>query len=123
MLEAIFQKIKQMYHQAEQDKDRKYKSRINNVEHADFTPLAFTTAGGFAPRSEAFLKRVSEKLSVNKDQPISKTTGVLRCKFSFALLRTTLICLRGTRKQRKKFVPEGEKIPVERAIHEARIDY
>jgi hypothetical protein len=113
---------KQMYREAEQAKDRHYKARINNVEHADFTPLAFTTAGGFAPKSEIFLKRISQRISEIKDQHISKTTGVLRCRFSFALLRTTLMCLRGTRK-RKKFVSEGEKFAIDRAVQEARIAY
>ena len=113
---------KRIYHEAEQDKNREYKARINQVENADFTPLVFTTAGGFAPQSNIFLKRITEKLSEIKDIHPSVTAGWLRCRFSFALLRTTLICLRGTRKKKSKYAPlDGD--DVERAMIESRMAY
>ena len=122
------QSHKQMYHEAEQVKIRQYKARINNVEHSDFTPLVFTTAGGFGPQSQLFLKRITQRLSEIKDQHPSLTAGWLRCRFSFALLRTTLVCLRGTRKRKKFMSPSSEeaefgKIDVERAVLESRIAY
>ena len=58
---------KQLYHEAEQSKNREYKDRINQVEHADFTPLVFTTAGGMAPQSQIFLKRITKQVSEKKD--------------------------------------------------------
>jgi len=50
---------KTLYRLAENAKKREYQARINNVEHGDFTPLVFTTAGGMAPQMHIFLKRLS----------------------------------------------------------------
>jgi hypothetical protein len=110
---------KTLFHEAEQQKDREYKARINEIEKADFTPLVFTTAGGMAPRMQLFLKRVSQIMSEQQDLANSVVAGWLRCRFSFALLRTTLICLRGTRK--KRYTAHVDDIF--RAVHESRIDY
>ena len=110
---------KSLFHEAEQQKDREYKARINQIEQADFTPLVFTTAGGMAPRMQLFLKRISLLISEQQDLVNSVVSGWLRCRFSFALLRTTLICLRGTRK--KRYTPHVDDIP--RAVCESRIDF
>ena len=95
-----------LFHQAEQGKIREYAARIRDVEHADFVPLVFTTTGGMAPLSKKVLKIVSEKISAIQDIPQSVVSGWLRCRFSFALLRTTLMCLRGTRKKKERIFPE-----------------
>ena len=110
---------KTLYHEAEQQKDREYKARITQVEQADFTPLVFTTAGGMAPRMQLFLKRISGLMSEQQDLENSVVSGWLRCRFSFALLRTTLICLRGTRT--KRYTPRVDDIY--RAVGETQIDY
>jgi hypothetical protein len=110
---------KRLFNDAEQQKIREYKARINQVEHADFTPLVFTTAGGMAPQMQLFLKRISHRMSEQQELTNSVVSGWLRCRFSFALLRTTLICLRGTRT--KKYTPHLA--DVDRAIHESRIEY
>ena len=97
---------------------REYKARISEVEHGDFTPLVFTTTGGMAPQCERALKRLTERMAEKRELPASVVAGWLRCRFSFALLRTSLICLRGTRKRKIVNKPE-----VELAVHEARIRY
>ena len=89
-----------MYRSAEKVKEREYLERIRNVEHADFNPLLFTTAGGMAPQSQIVIKRIAATLAEKKGLPKSVVTGWLRCKLSFALLRTTLLCIHGTRKRR-----------------------
>ena len=71
-----------------------------------------------APQMQIVLKRISEKISHEQDLTNSVVSGWLRCRFSFALLRTTLICLRGTRK--KKFTPHLADI--ERAVHDSRVE-
>ena len=48
----------------EKDKRCQYEERIRNVEHASFTPLVFTTAGGMGPSATTFFKHLSAKLSV-----------------------------------------------------------
>ena len=97
---------------------REYKARINEVEQGDFTPLIFTTTGGMGPQCERALKKLTERMAEKRELPTSVVAGWLRCRFSFALLRTSLICLRGTR--RKKIVNKPD---VELAVREARICY
>ena len=72
-----------------------------------------------APHMQLFLKRISLLMSEQQDLANSVVAGWLRCRFSFALLRTTLICLRGTRK--KRYTPRVDDIC--RAAHESRIDF
>ena len=78
-------------------KIREYKERITKVEHADFNPLVFTCTGGMAPQRHLVMKRLAEKLSEKQNMPVSVVSGWLRCRLSFALLRTTLLCVRATR--------------------------
>ena len=107
----------QLFHRAEQSKIREYAARIQEVEHADFNPLVFTTTGTMSPQCEKIFKKISEKIAEIKELPYSVVCGWMRCRFSFALLRTTLICLRGTRKRKEKL----GKAHIERAVVEAHI--
>jgi hypothetical protein len=107
-----------LFRMAERAKIREYRERILEVEHGDFNPLVFTCAGGIAPQCHLVLKRLSEQLSKKQNIQQSVVSGWLRCRLSFALLRTTLLCVRATR--RKKFVCENN---IELAVSESRIDY
>ena len=106
----------QLFKMAEKSKIREYRERIRDVEHADFNPLVFTTAGGMAPQCHLVVKRLAEKISEKRGLHFSMVSGWLRCRLSFALLRTTLMCLRGTR--RKKLNVDSN---IELAVSEARI--
>jgi hypothetical protein len=108
----------QLFHQAERAKIREYRERILEVEHGDFTPLVFTCSGGMAPQSQTVLKRLAEKMSKKLNIQQSVVSGWLRCRLSFALLRTTLLCVRATR--RKRYVVDNN---IELAVSEARIEY
>ncbi len=54
-----------------------------------------------APQSTIVLKRLAEKMSRKLDPCQSVVTGWLRCRLSFALVRTTLLCVRATRHKRR----------------------
>ena len=107
----------QLFKMAERAKIREYKERILNVEHADFNPLVFTCSGGMAPQCHLVIKRLAEKLSQKQNLQLSVVSGWLRCRLSFALLRTTLLCVRATR--RKKIVCDNN---IELAVVAARMD-
>jgi len=104
---------------AEKAKMREYRERIRDVEHADFNPLVFTTMGAMAPQCQIVVKKLAEKLSEKQGTNRSVVTGWLRVRLSFALLRTSLQCIRGTR--RKKFT--NSDINIELAVSQARITY
>ena len=107
----------QLYRNAEKSKEREYSQRIREVEHGDFNPLVFTTAGGAAPQSTRVIKHLAAKISEKQGVHRSKATGWLRCRLSFALLRTTLLCLRGTRRKKPIF---GD-ADIELAVSEAKM--
>src|SRR5437764_10230845 len=90
----------QLFKQSERQKIREYGQRIRDVEQADFCPLVFTCSGGMAPKSHLVLKRLAEKLSTKQNLSFSVVSGWLRCRLSFALLRTTLLCVRATRSKK-----------------------
>ena len=89
-----------LYIRAEKTKEREYGERIRNVEHSDFFPLVFTCAGGIAPKSQQVLKRLAEIISEKQNIHLSLVCGWLRVRLSFALLKSTILCIRGTRKRK-----------------------
>lgn len=81
----------------EGEKTRAYAERVQNVDQGSFTPLVFTTSGGMGPRTRGFYARLAEVLAQKKQQPRSSVVAWMRCRLSFSLLRSALLCLRGTR--------------------------
>ena len=108
----------QLFKMAEKAKIREYRARILEVEHGDFNPLVFTCTGGMAPQCHLVMKRLADQLSKKLNLQHSVVSGWLRCRLSFALLRTTLLCVRATR--RKRFVIDNN---VELAVSEARMEH
>lgn len=102
-----------MFKNAERQKIREYKERIVKVEHGSFNPLVFTCTGGMAPQSHLVMKRLAEKMSAKQNLSFSVVSG----RLSFALLRTTLLCVRATR--RKKAVYDNN---IELAVVATRMD-
>ena len=85
------------YRHHESLKKRHYEQRIREVEHSSFTPLVFSLTGGLGPAATAFYKRLASQLSDEWNQSYSSTIGWLRCRISFSLLRSSIMCLRGAR--------------------------
>ena len=54
---------KQIYRIHENEKKRKYNSRVTEIEQGTFTPLVFTTAGGMADECLRYYARLAELLS------------------------------------------------------------
>ena len=81
----------------EQDKTRAYSERIQHIDHGSFTPLVFTTLGGMSPRTKSFYSKLANSMAEKKHQPRNHIIAWMRCRLSFSLLRSALLCLRGTR--------------------------
>ena len=73
------------------------RQRIRDVERSTFCPLIWSTSGGAGPAATCFLKRLADKLSERTEEPYSTTVGWLRCRLGFALTRSAVMCLRGSR--------------------------
>ena len=86
----------------EDEKRWKYASRIIEVENGTFTPLVVTTTGGMPQECQWYHSRLAELISSKKQENYATTVTWIRTKVSFAILRTALGCLRGTRSRRRK---------------------
>ena len=93
--------LKQLYKQQENEKKRKYASRILEVEQGTFIPLVFSTTGGIGEECARYHARLAELLAIKKGETYSTMVSRIRAKASFALLRGALLCLRGSRSNRK----------------------
>ena len=98
--------LTQCYRHLEQDKKRVYEARVCEVELGClvcevelgcFTPLVFSTSGGLGPAATTFYTRLASLIAEKHDQPYSLTLFWLGAKLSFSLLRSAIMCLRGSR--------------------------
>ena len=79
---------------------RKYGERIIGVEQGSFTPLIFSIQGGMSPQTQMFFKRLVDLMVTKKQGTRAFFMSWLRCRMSFSLLRSALLCLRGERTRR-----------------------
>ena len=93
----LHKSLKSIHQSHEQEKRRAYNQRVIKVEHGSFTPLVFSTVGGQSYECGRFYNRLSTLLSEKRGEHKSQTTAYIRCKINFSLLRSALVCLRGTR--------------------------
>ena len=96
------QTLKAAHRTNENGKKRLYGQRILDVEHGTFTPLVFTCLGGMSIECAHFYNRMADKMSEKRNISISKARTWIRTKLSFCLLRSTNLCIRGSR-TRKQF--------------------
>ena len=94
--------LEQVYHIHESSKKNTYNSRILEIEKGSFIPLVFTTSGGFGPECERFNKRLAELIAKKRNQQYSEVMKYIRTRLRFALLRSTLVAIRGERGKRKE---------------------
>ena len=91
------QQISAILKKHEQEKKRQYNKRVMEVEHGSLTPLVFTTSGVMGYECEKFHKTLAEKISEKKGEKYQDVMRYLRVKLSYLSVRSTLLCLRGSR--------------------------
>ena len=74
-----------------------------NVEQGTFTPLVFSVTGRMGREHSMFFKKFSQFISIKRKEELSVVTYGIRCKISFALLRSCLLCIRGSRKSNNDY--------------------
>jgi len=65
-------------------------------ELASFTPLVFATTEGMGREAVTFYRRLAELLSKHKALSYGSTLAWLRCTLSFSLIRSVIMCIRGS---------------------------
>ena len=89
--------LSKVYERSEKEKKRSYNERILQIQHGSFTPLIFSTLGGMGRECSTFYSKLAEMVAEKKGTNKSETTTWLRTGLSFAILRATNICIRGSR--------------------------
>ena len=89
--------LKSVLNKHEKEKKRHYNRRIMEIEHGTFTPLIFTTSGVMGHECNIFHKALAEKLSLKKGDRYDEVMRYLRVKISYLALKSTLMCIRGSR--------------------------
>ena len=90
------------YRKHESTKKREYVQRVREVEHGVFTPLVFSTTGGLGHEPTTFYKRLADGLSRKEQKQYSVVMGWIRCRLSFAILHSAILCIRGSRSSRHR---------------------
>ena len=85
------------YRKHETIKKREYAQRVQEVEHGVFTPLVLSTTGGMGREATTFYKRLADGISRKEQKQYSVVMGWIRCRLSFAILRSAILCIRGSR--------------------------
>ena len=86
----------------EQAKKRNYNNRIQSVDQGSFTPLVFSCFGGMAKECSTFYKRLAERIAEKRNISTSLAMNWIRTRLNFHLLRSCLLCLRGSRSTYKR---------------------
>ena len=89
--------LDQIYQQNEKEKKDQYNLRVLHAEKGNFTPLVFLTTGGMSPECKRFFNRVSSLIANKKKEDYKDVVSCIRTKLRFAMLKSTLIAIRGFR--------------------------
>ena len=92
-------------------------TRANSRRTVD--TLVFSTTGGMGPSALIFYRRLAHLLGERCNTPFNVIMSWMRTRLSFALLRASIMCLRGSRVRRT--VPWND-LPAEVVVCEGRLD-
>ena len=111
--------VNSLYVRHEKEKRRRYEQRVKDVEGATFVPLVFSTAGGMGRSSSVTFKHIAALLAEKTGLSYAATINVVRCRLSFALLRSAITALRGSRRR----APTSTSFQPALALAEARVPH
>ena len=87
-----------IFREQENERKRQYLQRVLEVEHGNFTPLAFGTNGGLGVKCTLFLKSLAELLARKNKESYVIVIAWLRTCLSFEILQSVRpLCVRSSR--------------------------
>ena len=101
-------------------KKRGYGERILNVEHGSFTPLIFSCLGGMSRECAHFFNHLADKYGEKHNLSSSKARTWVRTKLNFCLVRSTNLCIRGSR-TRKQYSKDLSNTNIQMAMVDAKM--
>ena len=90
------------------------RERVLNVEKSTFTPAVFLTSRGMSKECKQFVNRLADLIARKKRERYCDVVRYVRTRIRLAMLRTTLIALRGYR---------GKKINIEHKAPLSDVSY
>lgn len=94
--------ISKLYETHEKEKKKAYNERVIQNEKGSFTPLVMTTTGGMGIEAQNFHKRLALLIANKRKEAYSDVILYIRTKIRFAILKCTLIAIRGIRNKTHK---------------------
>ena len=81
------------------EKEKKWanSSRIMKVKQGKFFSLVFSVTGSECPGASIFHKHIAQKISAKIKEDYNRMLPLIRCKLSFLIFTSALICVRGSR--------------------------
>ena len=114
--------LKKCFKRNEDEKKKFYNERVLEVENATFTPLVFSANGGMGRECGVFYNRLATMIAEKRNIAVSEAISFVRTRISFSLLRSMLLCLRGSRSH--KVVPTSLcDTDIELVNHVSRINF
>ena len=105
----------------ELEKKRAYEERVREVEHGSFSPLVFSAAGGMGTIATVVYKRLASLLAEKQGRSYSSTLHWLRCRLNFSLMRSAIMCIRGSRSTFSPFATPPTTEAIDLALHEGQV--
>ena len=97
-------KLSTVFSSNEERKKREYNERVIRIEHGTFTPIVTSAYGGYGRETSRFLSVLIEKVAEKHDMHTSIVANYIRTKLSFEIVRSQVLCIRGSRTLRKSVV-------------------
>ena len=88
------------YKKHENEKKRQYAERVMEIERGTFTLLVCTTTGGMADECVKYRSRLAELIANKNRESYSSAISWIRAKVSFTIVRSAILCLRGSRSRK-----------------------
>ena len=93
----IGQSIPSILQKHEREKKRHYNQRVMDIDQGSFTPLVFTVNGSMGTECQRYHKSLAEQISSKTGESYANVISYIRCKLSFMVIRSAILCLRGSR--------------------------
>ena len=99
--------IRDCYKYHEELKKLKYEQRIRDVEDSTFNHLVFSSTGGADPSASKVMKPLAQRVSEQREEKYSDVMSFIWMKIGFALLKSSILCIRGCRALKSTYTIEN----------------
>ena len=101
-------KLDTVFKQQEATKKNQYNERVIQIEHGTFTPIVTSAYGGYGRETNKFLSVLINKVAEKHDMHMSIVANYIRTKLSFEIVRSQVLCVRGSRSLRRPNIDVSE---------------